>query len=210
MKNKGRYSTAGSSEGEYQPGSDDKVLKNLLNITLLSDLEILETNKLTELTKQLILSLQKAQRLTENDIKKIHKLWLQDIYSWAGNYRQVNVSKGGFTFAAAHLVPKLMKDFDKNGLVKFTPCVFEDKDEVIAALAAVHVELVLIHPFREGNGRLTRLISTLMALQAGLPILDFSSIKGDLQEEYFAAVRSGLDDYKPMEIIFSKILSQSQ
>ena len=207
MKNKGRYSTAGSSEGEYQPGSDNKVLKNLLGIIQLSDLEILESNKLTELTKQLIFSLKKGHRFIEKDIQKIHRQWLQDIYAWAGNYRQVNMSKGGFSFTAAHVIPKLMQEFEKNILVQFTPCIFEDKREILTALATVHVELVLIHPFREGNGRLARLLSTLMVLQAGLPILNFSSIKGDLQEEYFAAVRSGLDrNYQPMEIIFSKIL----
>ena len=83
---------------------------------------------------------------------------------------------------------------------------------MLTALATVHIELVLIHPFREGNGRLARLLSTLMGLQkAGLPILNFSSIKGDLQKEYFAAVSSGLDkNYEPMEVIFSKILLQSQ
>jgi len=48
-------------------------------------------------------------------------------------------------------------------------------EEVIKALAVVHTELVLIHPFRaEGNGRVARMLATLMALQAGLPPLDFS------------------------------------
>ena len=39
--------------------------------------------------------------------------------------------------------------------------------------AAVHAEPILIHPFREGNGRCARLLATLMGLQAGLPALDF-------------------------------------
>ena len=45
---------------------------------------------------------------------------------------------------------------------------------MIEALAITNCELVLIHPYGEGNGRKPRLLETLMALQAGLPLLDFS------------------------------------
>lgn len=50
-----------------------------------------------------------------------------------------------------------------------------------------------------------------MALQAGLPLLNFSSIAAEeKKEQYFAAVRAGLDrNYKPMEKIFSEIIEQS-
>ncbi len=78
------------------------------------------------------------------------------------------------------------------------------------ALATTHCELVLIHPFREGNGRLSRLLSQLMALQAGLPLLNFSSIKGKQREAYFAAVRAGMGrDYAPMVEIFRKVVKAS-
>jgi predicted nuclease of predicted toxin-antitoxin system len=50
--------------------------------------------------------------------------------------------------------------------------------EVAKALTQTDVELVLIHPFREGNGRIARALSTVMGLQAGLPPLDFRSITG--------------------------------
>ena len=43
----------------------------------------------------------------------------------------------------------------------------------VQALALTHAEFVLIHPFREGSGRLVRLLSTLMAVQASLPALDY-------------------------------------
>ena len=76
-------------------------------------------------------------------------------------------------------------------------------DDVARALAEIHVELVLIHPFREGNGRLSRLLAILMALQAGLPILDFSDIEAKRREIYFKAVQAGLErNYKPMEEVF--------
>lgn len=78
------------------------------------------------------------------------------------------------------------------------------------ALAETHVELVLIHPFREGNGRVARILSMLMALQAGLPLLDFSVIAEDKKQDYFAAVQAGLDrDYSPMERLFAEIIEQS-
>ena len=117
------------------------------------------------------------------------------------------MSKGGFTFAAAHLIPKLMENFEKNILAKYTPCLLTDKNDIAYALAIVHVELVLIHLFREGNGRLARFISTLMALQAGLSFPDFSPPIKHKQEAYFAAVRAGLDcDYEPMRTLFYELI----
>ena len=78
------------------------------------------------------------------------------------------------------------------------------------ALAETHVELVLIHPFREGNGRLARVLTTLMALQAGLPLLDFSAIADQKKESYFAAVRAGLDrNYEPMGKILAEVIERS-
>jgi cell filamentation protein len=79
--------------------------------------------------------------------------------------------------------------------------------KVAAALAETHVELVLIHPFREGNGRFSRLLCVLMALQAGLPFLDFSAMGGDRKSEYFHAVQKGLDrDYSKMTSIFVEVI----
>ena len=79
---------------------------------------------------------------------------------------------------------------------------------MLKALAEVHVE---IHPFREGNGRIARLLSVLMALQAGLPPLNFSQLRATKRDEYFAAVQSGMDrDYKLMERIFSEVIEWTQ
>ena len=85
---------------------------------------------------------------------------------WAGQYRQVNVSKGGFAFVAARYIPKLMQELEKGALRKYTPCTFNTDEEIVEALAVVHAELMLIHPFREGNGRAGRLFVVLMAFQA--------------------------------------------
>ncbi len=91
----------------------------------------------------------------------MHDLWLGGIYSFAGKYRTVNMSKAGFPFSAAERIPALMDMFEKNFLSKFTPCHFLDIEEIIYALAIVHVELVIIHPFREGNGRTARLLTAI-------------------------------------------------
>lgn len=81
----------------------------------------------------------------------MHQTWLAGIYEWAGEYRQVNVSKDDFPFAAAGRVSALMERFERDVLARRTPCNSADRAEVIRALAETHVELVLIHPFREGN-----------------------------------------------------------
>ena len=75
------------------------------------------------------------------------------------------------------------------------------------ALAETHTELVLIHPFREGNGRVSRLLARLMAAQAGIEIAGFNALVECRREEYFAAVRAGLDrNYSPMRKLFSEMI----
>ena len=169
-----------------------------------------ESEALERITDLLFKTYAKNQRFKEAAIKNMHKTWLKDIYAWAGEYRNVNISKDDFPFAASKQVPQLMNKFDKEILVKHTPCNFKTLKRVIQALAIVHTELVLIHPFREGNGRITRVLATLMATQAGLPLLDFSAIRGKKKEEYFRAVQAGMDkDYKPMEAVFDLIISKT-
>jgi cell filamentation protein len=74
----------------------------------------------------------------------------------------------------------------------------------------VHTELILIHPFRDGNGRCARLLAMLMGLQAGLPALDFGGIRGAKKREYFAAVQAGLSrDYDPMTKVFSEVIART-
>ncbi len=152
----------------------------------------------------------KDYKFISSDIAQMHKLWLERIYEWAGKYRHVNLSKDGFPFATAEHIPVLMKSFEEDVLCRYTPCCFNSRDEVIEALAIVHTELVLIHPFREGNGRVARILAILMALQAGLPLLDFGGIKGKKRKDYFLAVQAGLGkDYEPMKKIFSSIVRRT-
>ena len=83
-------------------------------------------------------------------------------------------------------------------------------DAQAAALAVVHAELILIHPFCEGNGRCARVLATLMALQAGLPPLDFSGIEGKEKRRYIAAIHTAMArDYEPMQEIFKRVIARS-
>lgn len=205
-----RYNTSNLIEDQYEPGSDGKVLRNLLVITNPEEIEIPETAELWIVQEKLFGEVSRDQSFTIKDLSQIHRESLGKIYPWAGKPRSVNISKGGFDFALAHAIPMLLDEFERKQLRKYTPCLFPIRDEVAHALAEVHVELMLIHPFREGNGRLGRLLATLMALQAGLPILDFSEMIAVRREEYFAAVRAGLDrNYQPMKMLFSDVIERS-
>jgi cell filamentation protein len=137
-----------------------------------------------------------------------HRRWLGNVFSWAGMYRSVNIGKGGFQFAAANLIPQLMDEFEEKFLRELTPCKGMDDEQLIEALAKVHIEFILIHPFREGNGRLARLLATIMVLQAGKPPLDFTYLTEHM-DEYIQAIHAGLDNAEPMKELFRRVLQQS-
>jgi cell filamentation protein len=169
-----------------------------------------ESEALLTATQELIDETRVDQRFTAEDIRSMHRRWLRGIYSWAGEYRSVNVSKAGFMFAAAGRVPGLMDELERGSLARFTPCRFDGEREQAHAMATVHAELVLIHPFREGNGRCARLLAVLMGLQAGLPPLDFGGIRGRVRQHYIAAVHAGLDrNYAPMTEIFRAVIART-
>lgn len=210
MKKSGRYDASKLVEGQFEPGSRGRVLRNLLGIRSKGEIDQVEALELRRVLEELIRTYDQQHRFTEADIRKIHKIWLAPIYAWAGQYRNVNLAKGEFPFAAAREVPRLMGEFEKGPLHQFTPCRLPSSEEVVRAIAVVHTELMLIHPFREGNGRVGRVLAILMALQAGVPPLDFGSITGRKRQEYFAAVRAGMDsDYEPMEKIFSDVIRRT-
>ena len=200
----GRYRADGASEARYEPGSNRRVLKNLLGIRSVREMDRVEQHRLLQVTDWAVDAFPNNHRFSCEDLRLLHRKWLGDIYPWAGEYRQVNVSKGGFMFAAAAQVPRLMAEFEAEHLVK--PC-----DDKLLALAQAHTELLLIHPFREGNGRLSRLFATLMALQAGLPEPTFELLVRRHRAQYFAAVRAGLDrNYEPMRRLFALVINDGE
>lgn len=205
-----RYDTTGNPEGQFQPGSDERVLANKLYITDPAEMDDAELVLLEELQVQLLDEVESDQIITVDDLCNWHRDWLGSVYSWAGGFRSVNMQKGDFMFAVANLIPKLMADFETNYLARYTPCEGFDQDKLIEALAVCHVELIIIHPFREGNGRLARVLATIMALQAGMPPLDFTWLS-EHEDEYISAIHQGhAGDYEPMKRVFLRVLQASQ
>ena len=202
---------AGDPEAEFEPGSRGRVLRNLLGLRRVSDMEQAESEALVATQEALLDEYTLAHRFTAADICAIHRQWLGGIYPWAGEYRNVNIAKGDLLFAAASQIPRLMAQYERNELCQLTPCEGMSREQVISALARTHAELVIIHPFREGNGRCARLLAWLMALQAGLPSLDFAPLAGRGRPAYFAAVRAALasNNYAPMEARFAAVIRRS-
>jgi len=206
-----RYDVEHLIEAQFEPGSRGRVLKNLLGIQRKREMDALEAVKLVEATDWAIRHYSAEHRFKAADVRLLHRQWLGAIYPWAGECRRVNIGKGGFAFAMAAQVPRLLDEFECKILAIYSPCKFDERAKVIEALAVTHCELVLIHPFRDGNGRVTRLLAILMALQAGLPLLNFSGIHGKKRQAYFAAVQASMSrNYEPMKEIFRAVLRRSE
>lgn len=192
-----RYQVDGA-EGEFEPGSDRQVLRNLVGIQAPDDMNELELLLLGQLYDEVLIQQLPDRALSVADLKNWHQLWLGNVYPWAGQERSVNMGKGGFQFAAAGQIPRLLADFERQHLARWTPCERLTPDELIEAIAVTHVEFILIHPFREGNGRLSRLLADVMAAQAGHEPLDYSSWE-QRKATYIGAIHAGFSgDYAPM------------
>lgn len=193
-----RYQVDGA-QGAFQAGSDGQVLANKLGITSADEIGEAELLLLGQLYEAVLIDELPDRALTVDDLLTWHRRWLGNLYDFAGALRTVNVSKGGFLFANAAFVPKLLQDLERDCLRRYTPCDASDNATLAQAVAICHVELILIHPFREGNGRLARLLADVMTVQAGREPLDYSAWDAD-KERYFAAIRSGQGgDYEPMQ-----------
>jgi cell filamentation protein len=201
-----RYAAAGS-ESQFQPGSRGRVLRNFLGITRMREMEEVETDALDTVQREAEQAYGPSHRFTPTDIRRLHRMWLGEIYPWAGNYRTLNIGKGGFQFAHAPLIPRLMTILGKEVLRRHTPCGRGTGVSVARSLAEVHAELILIHPFRDGNGRLARLLAVLMARQAGINPLRLSALAGGGKRTYVQAIQAAMSrDYAPLESLFSSAI----
>jgi len=122
MRRKDRYDTADLDENQFEPGSRRRVLKNLLGVTSKREMDQLEGREQVRALEDLADFYGKDCRFTAGDICRIHAMWLGQIYPWAGKYRQVNVKKDSFSFAAAAQIAKLMAELEKGSLERHTPC----------------------------------------------------------------------------------------
>ena len=113
-------------------------------------------------------------------LQAIHKALFEDIYDFAGELRTVNLAKGNFRFAPLMYLEAALGNIDKMPQSTF--------DEIIEK----YVEMNIAHPFREGNGRSTRLWLDQM-LKAGIgQVVDWSKV--DKEDYLLAMERSPIKD----------------
>ncbi len=184
---------------------ENELLPNLLNLNNREEIDKSEFEGF--LLAELTLSDELTNRTKFNVkyIKRIHKLSLGHLYSFAGKFRTVNMSKGGFLFPAAKFISQNMDNFEKEILLKL-PSKYESNNALIKDIAKVHGEFLFIHPFREGNGRTARVLANLMARKQGNKGLNFDKITENVFPKYVIAVQSVADrHYEPMEKIIELI-----
>lgn len=127
VKKGDRYDVSMLREAQFEPGSRRRVLRNLLGIRSVREMNVVETRTLQSAMDQFNRQFDADHRFTADDICGMHRVWLEGIYEWAGEYRSVNVSKDGFPFAAAGRIPALTSDLQKNVLARRTPCRFSGR-----------------------------------------------------------------------------------
>lgn len=203
-----RYDATGS-QGSPQDGAENGVLANKFSITTSQEIDELELLLLNRLYLSVIGENLPKRRISVGMIKEWHQLWLGNVYDWAGQERSVQLSKGGFMFAPSGQISKLLNEFEAEYLAHYTPCAEFSDDQIIEAIAITHVELILIHPFREGNGRISRLLADVMAVQAGYLPLNYEGWESQ-KDRYIAAIHQGLDrNYEPMKQFVADALMAS-
>lgn len=158
------------------------VLRNKLNIT-----DQIELNKVEEK-----ISKEKAKKLFDSGkidaikvgrfvgLRQIHKYLFEDIYDFAGKIRDVNISKGNFRFAPVMYLEQSLKHIDQMPQSTF--------DEIVEK----YVEMNIAHPFREGNGRATRIWLDLIFKKELKKVVDWNKID---KADYLSAMeRSPIKD----------------
>lgn len=158
------------------------VLKNKLNITdsleLAKEEERISKQKAVELFDKNIIDTIEVG--TIKGLKEIHKYLFEDIYDFAGEIRTENISKSNFRFASAMYLGEALNKIDKMPQSNF--------DEIIEK----YIEMNIAHPFREGNGRSTRIwLDLILKKELGL-VVDWSKV--DKSDYLLAMERSPIKD----------------
>lgn len=182
-----------SSEVNYEAGSNELVLKNKLGITGPSYMDEVESALLLRLYEKVLSENSLPDALAFESILKWHSQWLGNIYDWAGKVRSTNLSKGGFHFAIANQLKKLISEFETDYLHQFETLSHLGRNEFVQYLTKSHIDFILIHPVRDGNGRLSRLLMDVMAVKAGYQPLDYS-LWDQNKDFYFKAIQAGVAD----------------
>lgn len=130
--------------------------------------------------------LNKLEAGTFESLAKIHKYLFDEIYDFAGEVRKVNISKGNFRFAPLMYLDAALQSIDKMPQSTF--------DEIIEK----YVEMNVAHPFREGNGRSTRIWLDLMLKKEIGYVVDWSKVD---KEDYLLSM-----EHSPIKDIEIKFL----
>ena len=134
---------------------ENGVLKNKLNINDSNELHILEETIVAEKLALLIINPSIGQFDSEH-LKAIHKFLFQEIYEFAGKYREIDIFKQ-YTKFASHETIKEKLDMLLNNANELVDTINQDNQFSIARfLGELYYNLIMIHPFREGNGRTIR------------------------------------------------------
>lgn len=193
----------GKTMSKYTTNEEEsECLPNLLGLKNAKEIEEAEFEGFLMAEIMLTEQLTTSTRFNCNYIRRIHQLALGNIYSFAGKYRTVNMSKGGFLFPTALFIPQSMQ-FLQDELLSRLPDIYTDKQQLIKDVAHVHGELLFIHPFREGNGRTARMLANLMVRKQGYEGLRFDKI--NFREYVIAVQRVSEKNYLPMERIIASI-----
>ena len=129
---------------------------------------------------------------TVNGLKQIHGYLFGGLYDFAGKIRTVNISKGGFKFAAAEFLPETLDQIEKMSEDSF--------DQIIEK----YVEMNVAHPFREGNGRTTRIWLDLILKRSLKKCVDWSQIN---KKEYLAAMEQSVMDSTKIKRLIQNALT---
>ena len=164
-------------------------LENKLNITDSAELareeERISKKKAIELYDKGLLDGLEAGRFSS--LRFIHKYLFGDIYEFSGEVRDVNIAKGGFRFAPVMYLESALEHVSNMPQTTF--------DEIIEK----YVEMNIAHPFREGNGRATRIWLDLILKNELGKVIDWSRIS---KEDYLLAMeRSPIKDIEIKHIL---------
>ena len=132
-------------------------------------------------------TLDKLEAGTVSSLKEIHKYLFDEIYDFAGELRTVNISKGSFRFAPLMYLEAALANIDKMPQSTF--------DEIVEK----YVEMNIAHPFREGNGRSTRIWLDLIFKTELHKVVDWSKV--DKEDYILAMERSPIKDIEIKHIL---------
>lgn len=172
------------------------ILENKLGITDFTELareeERISKKKALELFEKGLLD--ELQAGTFQSLAQIHKYLFEDIYPFAGEIRKVNLSKGSFRFAPLMYLQPAIENIEKMPQSTF--------DEIVEK----YVEMNIAHPFREGNGRSTRIWLDMILKKEIHQVIDWSKVD---KEDYFLAMeRSPIKDIEIKYLLKSALTNE--